>query len=129
MDSFGFENSNLINLQLAQLKNQCEQSCKRLNIQTSFQKPVHLWLDQNIRGCFKPGIRSCGFNYAKSYKMQWTLLLKHGDIRFIVLYDSLVFKAIETYFDIAELDEETIIGSFVEAEAFENILFNAVIDR
>ena len=44
--------------------------------------------------------------------MQWGLYLDKGDIHFTVIYDRDVFRAIEPYFDIQEIDEDIIVGAY-----------------
>ena len=61
MDTFGFDKSVLINLQLEHIKNQFNNACCRLNIYANFQKPTEQWLSNNIRGSFKSNNCNNGF--------------------------------------------------------------------
>ena len=112
MDTFGFEKSVIINLQLEQMQNQFHNSCSRLNIIATFQKPTLQWLSSNIRGRFKTTNCNTGFLYSNNYQKQWGLYLDKGDVHFTVRYDVDVFRAIEPYFNIQELDEDIIVGCY-----------------
>ena len=112
MDTFGFEKSVIINLQLEQMQKQFHNSCSRLNIVATFQKPTFQWLGSNIRGRFKTSDCSTGFLYSKDYNMQWGLRCDKGDIHFNVRYEEEVFSAIEPHFDIQEFDGDIIVGCY-----------------
>ena len=112
MDTFGFDKSVLINLQLEHIKNQFNNACCRLNIYANFQKPTEQWLSNNIRGNFKSNNCNTGFLYEGNYVMQWGLYLDKGDVHFTVIYDRDVFRAIEPFFNIQEIDEDIIVGNY-----------------
>ena len=86
MDSFGLNNSMLLCLQLEQLSKQFKNACTRLNINTSFEKPIKHWLIENIRGRFKTRNAKTGFKIAKRYRMLRELKVERNDIKFIVDY-------------------------------------------
>ena len=44
--------------------------------------------------------------------MQWGLYLDKGDVHFTVIYDRDVFRAIEPFFNIQEIDEDIIVGNY-----------------
>ena len=111
MDSFGLNNSMLLGLQLEQLSKHFKNACTRLNINTSFEKPIKHWLIENIRGRFKTRNAKTGFTIAKRYGMLWELKVERNDIKFIVDYDKEVFEAIEPFFQIVEWDREIIVGT------------------
>ena len=53
MDSIGFNESFLLNLQLDQFRQQFNKNCNRVNILTNYLKPTELWLSDNLRGKFR----------------------------------------------------------------------------
>ena len=112
MDAFGLDNSMLIDVQLKQFQTQFKNACKRLNITAIFEKPVKLWLIENLRGQFKTRNDRTGFKFEKRYNMMWELKIDRNDIKFIVDFDNEVFDAIEPFFRIVERDKEIIVGSF-----------------
>ena len=112
MDTFGFETSLIINLQLEQMQKQFHNSCSRLNIVATFPKPTFQWLGSNIRGRFKTSDCRTGFVYSKDYNMQWGLKCDKGDIYFTVRYEDDVFNAIEPHFNIQEFDSDIIVGYY-----------------
>ena len=111
MDAFGLDNSMLIDVQLKQFQTQFKNACKRLNITAIFEKPVKLWLIENLRGQFKTRNDRTGFKFDKRYNMMWELKIDRNDIKFIVDFDNEVFDAIEPFFRIVERDKEIIVGS------------------
>ena len=112
MDTFGFETSLIINLQLEQMQKQFLNACTRLNIVATFPKPTFQWLGSNIRGRFKTSDCKTGFVYSKDYNMQWGLKCDKGDIYFEVRYEDDVFNAIEPHFNIQEFDSDIIVGYY-----------------
>lgn len=112
MDSIGFNESFLLNLQLDQFRQQFKNSCNRENILTNYLKPTELWLSDNLRGKFRG--EKTGFKFSKKYRMQWCLKLDRNDIRFGVDFNSEFFNALDRHFDIAEIDKEVIVGSVKE---------------
>ena len=112
MDSIGFNESFLLNLQLDQFRQHFKNSCNRENIETNYLKPTELWLSDNLRGKFRG--EKTGFKFSKKYRMQWCLKLDRNDIRFGVDFSSEFFNALDRHFDIAEIDKEVIVGSVKE---------------